>query len=125
MICVRAIYSEIIDMIAWFFLVTYLMQNFIVNIIDYFLFHKALGYYNDIQFQQMFSYKLFQTILCLLIATIYSQSLKPTLDIFKSNPWLLNTAFRLTIPLNICMLITFMFELTFYDHNKRQVIFKT
>lgn len=102
-------------MVTVFFIITYFMQNFVVNSVDYLLYRKAFGYYNDAMFQQMFSYKLYQCTLCILIAFIFSQTLKPSLQLIKENPFLLKQIFKLTIPLNVLMLITFLYELTFYD----------
>ena len=59
---------------------------------------------------EMFSYKLFQFCICALIAFIFSQTMKPTISIIKEHPALLKSMFKLTIPLNACMLITFLNE---------------
>lgn len=83
--------------------------------IDFLLFQHLIGYYQDILFQKMFSYKLFQFILCLLISFLYSQAIKPTFKVIQDHPSLLLTVYNLTIPCNILMLVTFLFELTFYD----------
>jgi hypothetical protein len=56
---VRSIYYEHIDLFALIFFIAYTMQNFIVNIVDYLIFHKAMGYYDDVIFHEVFSYKLF------------------------------------------------------------------
>ena len=60
------------------FAITYTSQNLIVNMIDYILYRKAYGYYNDVVFHEMFSYKLFQAVLCLLISIGYSQTINPS-----------------------------------------------
>jgi len=73
----------------------------------------------------MFSYKLFQTLICLSIAIVYSQTIKPSFEIIKENPRLLYSLFKMTIVLNAMMLVTFLYELTFYSHKIRTVIFKT
>jgi hypothetical protein len=59
MTCIRAVFYETLDLLAIFFVVTYFIQNFIVNMVDWIIFRKALGYYTDQEFNKMFSYKLF------------------------------------------------------------------
>lgn len=124
-ICLRALFSETLDLITIFLVLTYFFQNFIVNSIDYLIYRKALGYYEDVIFQQMFSYKLYQFTICLTLALIFSQTLHPSFTIILNHPVLLKHSFKLTIPLNLLMLITFLFELTFFDQKVRKVIFKT
>ena len=58
-VSIRSIYKEHVDLLALIFFMAYLSQNFIVNIIDYIIFRKAMGYYEDFVFAGSFSYKLF------------------------------------------------------------------
>ena len=55
----RSIYLEKFDLFASIFLCCYMLQNLIVNCIDWMVFKGTLGFYEDKAFWQMFSYKLF------------------------------------------------------------------
>ena len=45
--CLRNIFYEQFDLQAYIFICFYVVQNLIVNTVDFFLFRKALNYYND------------------------------------------------------------------------------
>ena len=47
---VRSIYKERFDIMASIFFLAYTMQNMIVNLVDFLIFRKALGFYNDLEF---------------------------------------------------------------------------
>lgn len=83
---VRSIYFEQLDLWFVLFLVTYFTQNFIVNVIDFGYFRHWLGFYTDEAFHRMFSYKVFQAVLCALISFVYSQTICPTFDFVKETP---------------------------------------
>mmetsp|Transcript_19188 Transcript_19188/g.29391 ORF Transcript_19188/g.29391 Transcript_19188/m.29391 type:complete len:361 (+) Transcript_19188:10-1092(+) len=72
---VRSVYAEQLDLMIWVFCVTYMLQNMLVNLFDFIVFKKALGFYDEMDFQEMFSYKLFQFVLCAIISFVYSQCL--------------------------------------------------
>lgn len=112
-------------MISLFFVGAYMMQNFIVNSIDYLVFKQAMGYYNDELFLQMFSYKLFQAAICLVLGFVYAETIKPSIPFITEHPAIIVTIFKWTIPLSICMLGSFLIELTFYNHHQRSKVFKT
>ena len=56
---IRTVLKEQLDMPTVGFMLAYMMQNFIANIIDYCVFKHTLGYYHaDDSFVNMFSYKV-------------------------------------------------------------------
>ena len=102
------------------------MQNFVVHAIDFVLVQKVLEMQNDEQlFMRMFSYKLFQGVLVLQLALVYAQSIRPTLTIVQENPKVLLTIFNHTIVVNCTMVVTFLYEITYYDQHQRASIFRT
>lgn len=111
----RSIYYEKIDLTVTIFVVLYFCQNFLVNMIDFVVNKHMLGFYNDELFHRMFSYKIFQTINCFIVSFVFAQILHPTIETVAEYPQVLYSVFRLTIPCNLLMLITFLVELTFYD----------
>jgi hypothetical protein len=122
----HAHYHSQLSLLSVIFLITYTSQNFLVNIIDYILYRKTSGeYYNDVKFHEMFSYKLLQGALCLLIALVYSQTLKPSFSVFIDHPKTLKQLFFMTIPMCVLMVVAFLYEMTLYDHHTRSLIFKT
>ena len=106
-------------------MVAYTLLNFTVNFCDYLIFVKILKYEEQLdQSSLLFSYQIFQIGLCLLIALVYSQTLSPTVPTIKEQPWILSPLFRLSIPLNFLMLVSVLYELTFYNQHQRTLIFK-
>ena len=118
-VALRSVFSEYIDLTAMIFVFMYFCQNFIVNLIDFAVFKQYMGFYHDDLFLRMFSYKLFQAVLCLMISFIYAQSFQPTFDTIKETPGILAMIFKLTLPCNVLMLFTFVVELSFYDQHQR------
>ena len=112
---IRSIFHDFLDLFITLFVGCYTMLNLSVNVFDFLVYRKAMGFYDDVDFHHVFSYKYFQIIQCLIIAFVFSQSIQPTFQTIKEYPPILNTVFNLTIPTNILMLATFLFELTFYD----------
>ena len=123
---VRSLYHEQLDLLSLLFLAIYLMQNFIVHAVDFVVVQQCLGMQNDEQlFTRMFSYKVFQGVLVLQLALVYAQSIRPTLAVVQENPRVLLTIFNHTIVVNCTMVITFLYEITFYDQHQRASIFRT
>ena len=112
---IRSVFQEHIDLTAFIFLMVYFSQNFIVNMIDWGVYKQYMGFYHDDLFLRMFSYKLFQVALCSMVAFTYAQSIQPTFDIIKETPGILAMVFKLTLPCNILMMLTFVVEISFYD----------
>jgi hypothetical protein len=125
LVALRSVFSEYMDLTAMMFVLVYFSQNFIVNAIDFAFFKQYMGYYHDDLFLRMFSYKVFQGTLCLMISFVYAQSFQPTFNVIKETPGLLIMIFKLTLPCNMLMLFTFMIELSFYDQHQRAMIFRT
>ena len=48
---------------------------------------------------------------------VFAQGMYPTFEIIKEFPEMLSTMFKLTIPGNLMLLFTFLYELTFYDQH--------
>ena len=88
------------------------------------IFKQAMGYYNDELFLQMFSYKLFQAAICLVLGFVYAETIKPSIPLISDYPSTLVTIFKWTIPLSFCMLGSFLIELTFYSQSQRSKVFK-
>ena len=123
---VHALYQKQLSLFSVTFAITYYAQNFIVNLVDYFLYRSTYGgYYNDVKFHDMFSYKLLQGVLCLMISVVNSQTMCPTFAIFRENPAVLKKIFKLTFPMCGLMIVTFLYEMTLFDHQTRSTIFKT
>ena len=114
---VRSIYYEKVDLTATIFFALYFFQNFVVNSIDFIVYKQMLGFYHDELFLKMFSYKLFQFVNTLLMSFVFAQGMYPTFEITKECPEMLSTMFKLTIPGNLMLLFTFLYELTFYDQH--------
>jgi len=93
----------------------YFSQNLIVNIIDFIVYKNYMGYYHDEMFLRMFSFKVWQFLMCLLASLVYSQTFMPTMPTLKENPQLLMALFKLILPINILMMVSFLYELTVYD----------
>jgi hypothetical protein len=68
----RSIYYEYVDLMSTLFILCYCSINFIVNSIDFIVFRKSLGFYDDWVFHLMFSYKVFLIILCVIISFVFS-----------------------------------------------------
>jgi hypothetical protein len=120
----RSVYLEKFDLPFCFFVAAYFVQNFWVNAVDFVVFRKGLQVYEDTDFQEMFSFKLFQLLLCALFAFTYSQCLKPSFEAIRSRPFLLRTIYRLSLPLSLCQLLAFCFELRVYGQHKRNQLFQ-
>ena len=73
----------------------------------------------------MFSYKLYQQVLCFLISFVFAQSLKPSFETIREKPMILSKIFKLTPVLHILMLVSFLYELSLYNQHERSQIFKT
>lgn len=125
LMAVRTIYKDWLDLTAFIFVIVYFAQNFIVNSIDYVIYKHFYGYYHDEQFLKMFSFKVWQFWMCLLVSFVYSQTLSPSFQSVKESPALLATLFRLILPTNVLMLFTFLYELTVYDQRQRAQIFQS
>jgi hypothetical protein len=54
---------------------------------------------------------------------VFAQGMYPTFDLVKDFPEVLTPLFKLTIPANLILLFSLLFELTFYDQHQRQSIF--
>lgn len=125
-VAVRSLFYEQLDLTCLVFLGIYVTQNSVVHLVDLVFHQSVMQTINDEQlFLRMFSYKLFQVVLVSVMSVVYSQTLCPTIGLLKESPRLLTTLFSLTIPLNLLMLVTYLFELTFYDQHQRASIFKT
>ena len=124
-VSVRAIFSENFDLVAGIFLAAYTMINLAVNSIDYCIFKVSQGYQEDYIFHQMFSYKLFQGMLCLIMSFVFAQVLNPSFEIIRENPHLLGTVFNLTLWCCGLLIFCFLYELQFYELHLRATIFKT
>lgn len=75
----KTLFDGMLDLTLVMFALSYQLQNFIVNLIDYGFFQKRRGFYiQDDIFVSMFSHKLFQTITCFLIGFVYAQVMQPT-----------------------------------------------
>ena len=122
---IRSIFHDFLDLFITLFVGCYTMLNLSVNVFDFIVYRKAMGFYDDVDFHHVFSYKYFQIIQCLIIAFVFSQSMQPTFQTIKEHPPILNTVFNLTIPTNVLMLATFLIELTFYNQHHRSVVFQT
>lgn len=48
--CLRSVYLELFDLVASVFVSCYILQNLIVNIIDWLLFNRGYGSYQDLIF---------------------------------------------------------------------------
>ena len=48
---------------------------------------------------------------------VFAQGMYPTFEFVKECPEILATLFKLTVPGNIMLLLTFLYELTFYDQH--------
>ena len=68
----RAYFCTKVDLMIVIFTLAYFIQNFVVNTIDFIAYNKFIGYYDDKEFQQMVSYKIFQITQCLIVAFVYS-----------------------------------------------------
>ena len=68
----RSIYFEKIDLTVTIFVILYFSQNFFVNMIDFVVYKHMLGFYSDDLFHRMFSYKVFQTINCLIVSFVFA-----------------------------------------------------
>ena len=113
---VRSIYREQLDLVITLSAGLYWSMNLIVHLVDFLVLQQIHGHINDEQlFLRMFSYKLFQALLVLQLAIIYSQSLQPTIKSIQDSPIILLRLFELTVPVNALMFVSFLFELTFYD----------
>jgi hypothetical protein len=125
-VALRSVFKENLDLTFTIFVFIYSIQNLLVHLVDLAL-HSSFEEEatDDELFLRMFSFKLFQFVLCMLLSLIYSQAICPSIEIFTAYPRLLYTLFTLTIPVNILMLTTYLFELTFYDQHQRAVIFKS
>ena len=121
----RTLYKDQLDLTAFIFLFVYFSQNFLINMIDFIFFKHYMGFYHDEMFLKMFSFKIWQFAMCLLVSFIYSQTLRPTIQTLKQNPQLLITLFQLLLPINILMMFTFLYELTVYDQEHRTQIFRS
>lgn len=104
----------------------YFIQNTLVHMVDFIVFQMYYDHKNDEQlFMRMFSYKLYQAVIIGMLSLIFSQTLCPSIGVITKHPRLLLDIFKLTIPANILMLFTFLYELTFYDQHQRSSIFET
>ena len=86
LVSLRAIFSENFDLMTMIFIAAYSMINLLVNTIDYAIFKTQSGYLEDYIFHQMFSYKLFQGVLCLIISFVFAQVLNPSFETIRENP---------------------------------------
>lgn len=110
-VSIRAIYSENFDVIASIFAVAYVFTNVFVNAVDYTFFKVTQGYTEDYIFHQMFSYKVFQGMLCLIISFVYAQVLHPSFEVIREHPHLLGTIFNLTLWCCVLLVFCFLYEL--------------
>ena len=78
---IRTVYKDHLDLTASIFIIVYFTQNFIVNTIDFCVYKHMMGFYHDEQFLKMFSFKIWQFAMCLLISFIYAQTFKPTFQV--------------------------------------------
>jgi hypothetical protein len=69
---IRSVFNEQFDLPALIFILAYGFQNLITNIVDLAVFKQSLEFKEDVDFEEMFSFKLFQTLLCLIVAFVYS-----------------------------------------------------
>lgn len=79
----RELYPTEMNWTITFFLLIYSSQNFLVNVIDLVVFKTILkkgGYYHDEEFLNSFSYRVFQSFICLIFAVLYTQILKPSYE---------------------------------------------
>lgn len=92
LLSIRLRYEEHMNMSIYFFIVLYVSQNFLVNLIDLLVFKSGIksGYYHDFDFLKSFSYKIFQAFICLQFSFLYGQSFKPSLLNIKTAPQVLS-----------------------------------
>ena len=109
----------------YFFIFLYLSQNFIVNSLDYLLFKNYRTYYHDDHFLLSFSYKVYQLAITALLSLLFGWSFVPPFPQILIAPEFLLYMFMASIPMCICMLMSFLFELTAEEPDMRSVIYRT
>jgi len=110
----------------FFFIGIYLLQNFVINSLDWVLFkRKNTGYYHDDQFLRSFSFKVYQALIGLLFSALFGQSFHPTVKALTVAPELLKALFNLTMPASVLLLLNFLFELTSEEPDVRSLIYRS
>ena len=125
LLSVKAVWREQTKVFFRIFATVYLLLNIIVNSIDFIVYKQILGFYNDELFNRMFSFKVFQGALCMVTAFVFSEALRPQSKVVGDQPGVLAIVYNLSFPSNIALFVTFLFELTFYEEEQRNSIFKT
>lgn len=88
------------------FVIVYASQNFLVNVLDYFVFHD--GNRGD-----LFGYKVFNIVSTFLVSWVYAQCMQPTLDIVRTHASpVLRNAFVLMDISNVLLMISLVYEVT-------------
>ena len=106
------------------FVVIYLTVTFWVNLTDYIFNGLIMDYYHDEFFVSSFSYKIHQLVLVTLVAVIGSEFMSPS-KLTANRPKLLTHLHRTQIPVSLSLLLTFLYELTWYTPQKRLRVFRT
>mmetsp|Transcript_15737 Transcript_15737/g.26545 ORF Transcript_15737/g.26545 Transcript_15737/m.26545 type:complete len:262 (+) Transcript_15737:575-1360(+) len=121
---VRSVYKERFDLFWTTFVAAYAVQNLVVNLIDYVVFQKSLQIYDDMDFVEMFSFKLYQILSCALLSFVFAQCSLPSFECVRENAFVLRKVFSLTLLSSLLLVVAFAYELKVYDQHKRSVIFK-
>ena len=106
------------------FTVVYLTVTCWVNTTDYWYNGLIMEYYHDEFFVSSFSYKVHQVILVGLAAGTCSELMSPS-ALTVNRPKLITHLHRTQIPVSVSLLLTFLYELTWYTPQKRLRVFRT
>lgn len=106
------------------FIVIYLTVTCWVNLTDYLYNGLIMEYYHDEFFVSSFSYKTHQFVLVGLVAVTGSELMSPS-ELTENRPKLITHLHRTQIPVSLSLLLTFLYELTWYTPQKRLKVFRT
>lgn len=102
----------------------YLTVTCWVNLTDYLYNGLIMEYYHDEFFVSSFSYKTHQFVLIGLVAVTGSELMSPS-KLTENRPKLITHLHRTQIPVSLSLLLTFLYELTWYTPQKRLKVFRT
>jgi hypothetical protein len=104
--------------------VIYLTVTCWVNLTDFLYNGLIMEYYHDEFFVSSFSYKTHQLVLVGLVAVTGSELMSPS-KLTNNRPKLITHLHRTMIPVSLSLLLTFLYELTWYTPQKRLRVFRT
>ena len=121
---IRSKHHQKMNLILALFTFLYFSLNFLVNFIDFIWFKGfAKGYYHDDLFNQSFSFKSYQILICLIFSFLFGQVFAPFHEKIKLKPEIIKNVYLFTIPGCFLMVFCFLYELTFEQPEQRNKIF--